>query len=128
MQPLNNQELLALAQNQAPVYFRWYYPEREGDTSSAWRVRKEGYSAIDLFTRKKATKHNGQYLFSLVQVEGFSHDSRWDIREGHEIDGHGHVYLFKSALNADIWEAARRQRTVNEIQSLRQSIKTNLDL
>ena len=126
MQPLNNAELLVLTQNQTPVYFRWYYPEREGDLGSAWRIRKEGMSAVELFTRKKVNKHTGKYLFTLQQVD-MSHDSRWEIREGHEIDGHGFIYLFKSATDADIWEASRRQRTVNEIQSLRQSIKTNLD-
>jgi hypothetical protein len=126
MKPLTNEEVLTLAQNQQPVFFRWYHPEIEGQLSSAWKIRKQGLTQIELFTRKKVTRRNGKYLFLLNQVEGFSHDSQWPLEEGHEIDGNGFIFLFNNAQEADIWEAMRRQRTVNELASLRQSIQDNL--
>jgi hypothetical protein len=124
MKPLTTTDLLQKAAFREQVYFRWFKPEIEGQRDSAWRVKAQGYLPVSVLKRVKVRKHSGKHLFTIGE---FSFDDYHLIEEGHEIDGHGHVFFFNDASQADEFVEFRKQKFARECASLRPAIERTLN-
>jgi len=123
MKPLTTTDLIQKAAFHEQVYFRWFKPEVERQPNTAWQVKAQGYLPVKVLRRKKVNKYTGRHLFSIGQ---FNFDDRFMIEEGHEIDGHGHVFFFNDASQADEFVEFRKQKFARECASLPNAIERTL--
>lgn len=108
--PLTSKELIHL-ENQM-VYFCWFKPE------NGWGAKAEGFERVH--------RHPAARGRDYFQIGPFGFYSTSSIEYGYEIDGHGHVYFFKSPDDAFQYVEERRQKFAAESASLLPSIIQNL--